>query len=186
MKTLFSRETISMRNTWMGAATLPPTVDQTTRNEIIENVGPAIGKAKELNDLLAWSHDHDPYLKNFFGADQGAFWMGWESVYKYRPVIDGVLARMVKDDPSAWTDLTDEEQNAVSFWPDAVDGLYQIYQEHYDALPSSGKPGGVPAVGVTTPPPPPLATSKKSLVSENVLIGGAIVIGLGVLVYALT
>lgn len=181
MKTLFSRETISMRNPWMGAVGPLPATDQPTRDQIIANIGPAIGKAKELNDLLAWSHDHDPYLKNFFGNDQEAFWLGWDTVSKFRPLIHGVLARMVKRDPASWTELTDDEQSAVDFWPGAVDGLYQIYQEHYDALPSVQRPGGA----VASQPPPPLAPSKKSLVSENVLIGGAIAVALGIFVYAI-
>ena len=178
MKTIFDNRTFVVRSPWMGAATLPPTVDKATRDQILLTLAPAIGKTKEINDLLAWSHEHDPYLKNFFGNDQGSFWLAWNSVYEARPVIDGLMARMMKDDPSAWTDLSDDEAGFLDTWPQAVDGVYQIYEEHYKALPPSQKPGAAP--------PAPLATAKKSVLSENILIGGAIVVGLGVLVYAIT
>lgn len=186
MKTIFDLGGIRTRSPWIGAVDTPAaTVDRATRDEILSKLTPTLTKIKELGDLVQWSHNNDPWLQNFFGEDRGAFWLSWEFITQDRPTIERIVARMSKEDPSAWTEITYEEAKVVEVLPPAVDGTYELYNEHYNQMPTGKRPGAqttAPAI----PPPMPISPVKESPVSQNILIGGAIVAALGLLVYAAT
>lgn len=186
MKTIFDLGGIKTRSPWIGAVDTPvATVDRATRDEILDKLTPTLTKIKELGDLVQWSHNNDPWLKNFFGEDRGAFWLSWEFITQDRPTAERIVARMSKSDPSAWTELSEEEVRTVENLPPGVDAVYELYNERYKQMPSGKRPG-TPSTAPTVPPPMPITPVKKSPVSQNVLIGGAIVAALGLLVYAAT
>lgn len=190
MKTIFSLGTMYERTPWAlaSAAEGRDTVDQSRRDSILAQLKPAYAQVKEIQAALDWSHDHDPYLKNLLGDDQGAFWMAWMSSEQLRPLMDGVLKRMSEDDPQFWTDLSPDEDDTLQEWPDGVAGLYSIYKQHYDAAPPNQRPGyvGPTAAAVAAPPLPVTVPPKPAVTTTEVLTGVGIVAALGIFVLAVT
>ncbi len=188
MKTIFSLGTMYNRSPWLAsAAEGQDLMDQDRRDAILARLTPAMAKVKEMQALVDWSHDHDPYLKNFFGDDQGAFWMAWQGSEALRPTMDGLYKRLNESDPEFWTALSNDEDDVLNAgWPENVGNLYTIYQQHYAALPPGQKPGtsappvSAAPVPISTPAPQPVVTTTE------VLTGVGILAALGVFVYAVT
>jgi hypothetical protein len=190
MKTIFSLGAMYERNPWglASAAEGRDIIDQEKRDSILAKLKPAYAQVKEIQAALDWSHDHDPYLKNLLGEDQGAFWMGWQASEELRPTMDGLLKRMSEDDPQFWTDLSSDESDILQEWPDGVAGIYSIYRQHFDAAPPNQRPGyvGPAAAAITTAPLPVTVPPKPTVTTTEVLTGVGILAALGIFVYSVT
>jgi hypothetical protein len=166
-----------------------PYLTQVERDKLMAEIQAAVKVVKPLDDMIAWSADNDPQLKNMLGSDWTRFWALSNSIAPLYATVEEVADRMAQTDAEYWYRPRAEEFAAVKQWTTGVQEMYKILMAHKTPakpLPVTSKPPPptTPAGVVTTMPKGGALTSTGPSTLEYVVAGGA-AIGLGVLLYAI-
>jgi len=212
MRTIFENGWTPARAHWTGSlASLGqedyrPTLAYDERNAIVNQISLALDKVPPIDDLIAYSGEYDRDLRKTLGSDASRFFALSNSIAPLFPMVNDVLFRMSDPEPAMWTIPTAEEAAAVKQWTMGVNEMYKIYLAHKD-LPLVLAPGvpappgftrtseapatqAVPAQPTPTPVPAPTrapatvapGAPKKGIGTKEILLGGGVAVGLGVLI----
>jgi hypothetical protein len=173
----------------MGQMTAPY-LTQAERDKLLLEIQGAMSKVRPIDDLFVWSVDNDPGLKKYLGQDASRFMALSNSIAPLYPSVEAVANRLADTDAENWYVPDAEEYAAIKQWATGINEMFKLMQAHR-ALPYT------PPVG-TKPPPttaptgvvkasgtPTAPTGAAGISTETMLIGGAVAIGLGLLVAAL-
>jgi len=174
------------RSPWIGAgAEGLPQMDPSDRDALVERLRRGLSVAGEIGRLVEWSHLHDPYLRKFFGDDQGAFWLMWSALTPLQPTVEGVYKRLREEDPEFWSEPSNDEQDALDAWFPGIEAVGTLYARHQAALPPAERPGAA----VPSLPPAPVASlpapAPSGPTTTEFIVAGAIVVAIGAAVYTL-
>lgn len=154
-----------------------PYFSQAERDKWLIDIQSAQSKVKPIEDLFAWSADNDPGLIKYLGNDAARFRALSTSIAPLYPTVRDLGDRLAQSDAEYWYRPTDQEIAQVKQWVTGVTEMYKIYQGH-KALPYTAAPGTkLPPVTV----PMPTGPSAPGISTQDLLIGGGVIAGLGVL-----
>lgn len=187
MKTIFSNGLMPSRSPWMGSAAEGlELMNESDRDALIEQLKPRLAQAQEITKLVQWSYVNDPYLKKFFGNDQGTFWLVWTSIIQFQPAVEGVYRRLNEQDPEFWTATSNDEQDALDAWIPGIDSVNQLYMAHLASLPLGQRPRApVPAAAAPMPILPKPKAEAAGPTTTEFIVAGVIVAAVGAAVYTL-
>ncbi len=161
----------------IGQAGMPdPYLTKQERDAMLLDIQSAQAKVKPIDDLNNWSIINDPGLKRYLGPDAARFNTLIGVVTPLYPTVSDIATRLADTDAESWWRPSDEENATVHQWVVDVGELYKIIQNHKANL-YTPKPG-------TQPPPANLsveAPAQTGISTQTIMIGGAILLGLGVL-----
>lgn len=161
-----------------------PYLTQAERDRLLAEIRTAKSKLKPIDDLMAWSGDNDPGLHKYLGMDATRFSALTNSIAPLYATLSEVEDRLAETDAEYWYRPSDQELAHVRQWTTGVNEMYKLMEKHRPQtyIPEPGtKP---PPISVTQPLSiSPIPTGV--LTTENVLVGGAVAVGLGLLVAAL-
>lgn len=161
-----------------GEKVTDPFLPQAQRDSVLLEINSAMAKVKPIEDLIAWSGDNDPGLKKYLGADATRFYALSNSIAPLYGIVEMVITRLSDPDRDYWL-VADEDLAGVKQWTTGINQMYSIYQGH-KALPYTPPPG-------TKAPPTTAPTGLISgLSTQDLLIGGGVAVGLGLLVALLS
>lgn len=170
-----------------GEKVTDPFLPQAQRDSVLLEIQAAQSKVKQLEDLIAWSADNDPGLKKYLGQDASRFFALSNSIAPLYGVVEMVLNRLSDPDPDYWL-VADEDLAAVKQWTTGINQMYLIYQNH-KTVPYTPTPGTKPPpTGSPTGPsvsPGGVLTKPNGLSTQDLLIGGAVAVGVGLLIAAI-
>ncbi len=175
-----------------------PYVTQEERNRLLVDIQGAHSKVKAIDDLMAWSGNNDPGLRTALGLDASRFLTLSNTIAPLYQSVRDVMDRMSESEAEYWWALSDEEAAAVRQWTTGINEMHRIYALHKDQ--PLTLPPGVPAPpGFTrtspapatqripgTPAGAPAAPPAKGLDTGDILLGGGLAVGLGLLLFAVT
>lgn len=173
------------RSPWMGSAAEGlPQMSSLDRDALVDRLKRDLAVAHEIQRLVDWSYANDPYLKKFFGDDQGAFWLMWSELTQTQPTAESVYKRLSEEDPEFWSEPSNDEQDALDAWLPGIESIGSIYSEHLYALPPNQRPGVVQAA----PAPKPVAVAPAPApgpTTTEFIVAGVVVAAIGAAVYTL-
>lgn len=160
----------------MGQAGMPdPYLTQAQRDKLLLDIQSAVSKTKPIDTLMNWSVANDPGLKKYLGLDATRFNALANSITPLYDTVDAVGSRLADTDGESWWTPSNEEYAAIRQWTTGVNEMFKIIQNH-KALPYTPAPG--------TKPPPDLSpgTPETGISKDTLMIGGAVALGIGLLV----
>jgi hypothetical protein len=180
-------------------------IDKATHDAILATISAGNVKIAAVRRWIASLIDKDPMLQrtitkgnsdNNFMVDN--FWSYDDLVTKDQWYVDQATANLNNPNPSTW-DLSQDTQGRVSDWGKAIDIMYAAMQEFggAGAISATGVPNKLaPVAGVgpfgptgailpTGPSVLATAPSSSGITTKDILIGGAVALGAGALLYAL-
>jgi hypothetical protein len=184
MRTIFTTGIAPQRSPWIGSAAEGlPQMSSLDRDALVNRLKRDLAVAHEIQRLVDWSHDNDPYLRKFFGDDQGAFWLMWGELSQYQPVVEGVYKRLSHDDPEFWSEPSNSEQDALDAWLPGIESVGSIYSEHLYSLAPGKRPGVAPSPAPVPAPAP--ALPEPGPTTTEFIVAGVLVAAIGAAVYTL-
>jgi len=171
----------------LGQAGIPtPYLTQEERDKMLLDIQGAQAKVGPIDRLRNWGTANDPGLKKYLGNDAARFNTLVGVVTPLYQTVSDIATRLADTDAESWWRPSDEETAAVRQWVINVGELYKIIQNHKANI-------YTPAAGTQPPPPPesltvevPQESGIAGISKEKLVLGGAIVLGLGVLILATT
>lgn len=160
----------------MGQAGMPdPYLTQPQRDKLLLDIQTAVSKVKPIDKLINWSVANDPGLKKYLGMDASRFNTLEGVITPLYSTVDDVAVRLADTDAESWWTPSNEEYAAIKQWTTGVNEMWKLIQNH-KALPYT------PAYG--TKPPPDLSPEgpETGISKDTLMIGGAVAIGIGLLV----
>lgn len=154
-----------------------PFLPQAQRDSILIQIKSAMDKTKPIENLIAWSGDNDPGLKKYLGRDATRFYALSNSIAPLYGIVEMVQDRLSDPDPEMWG-VADEDVAGVHQWTTGINEMAKIYDAHRN-LPFTPTPG-------MTAPPAVSAPVAKGIATQDILIGGAVAVGLGLLIATLS
>jgi hypothetical protein len=174
---------------------------QADRDLLVNKISTAVNKVSALEDLIVWSGDHDPDLRIALGIDATRFFTLSNSIAPLFPQVKDVLLRISDPDPEFWVAPSTAEEAAIRQWTTGVNEMHRIYMAH-KGLQLTLPPGVPPPPGFTfTSPAPatqiiqarppagapapvraPAPTVPQGIATTDLLIGGGLALGLGILI----
>lgn len=165
----------------MGQAGMPdPYLTQAERDKLLLDIQSAMSKTKPIDDLMVWGGENDPGLKKYLGQDASRFSALSNSIAPLYPTVSAVADRLADTDAESWYRPNDDEYAAIKQWTTGINEMFKIIQNH-KALPYTPAPGTKPPPTLTPAAPEPTT----GITTENILIGGAVAVGLGLLISAI-
>lgn len=172
------------------------------RNKILFDYKVAMSYTKSIDDLLAWSGDNDPGLRVTLGPDSTRFSALTNSIAPLYPTVKEMMDRLSESDAEYWYRSSDEEMASLKQWLTGVAEMYKIVIAHRPQ-PLTLAPGmaAPPGFTNTTPAtatqvirvdqngqqlPVSVAGGGNKLATRDILLGGGLALGLGLLIYAIT
>lgn len=170
-----------------------PYLTQAARDQILTSVQTGLKYVVPIDNMMVWSVDNDPRLKNYLGDDWSRFFALSDSIAPLYPTVEELVNRLSNPDAEMWYTPAPEELAAVKQWTTGVTEMWQILQAHQvPAKPikltaTSTPPPSVKPVPTQTMPPTKMVQSSGSKMpsTNEMLVGGAVAVGLGVLLYGL-
>lgn len=156
-----------------------PYFSQAERDKWLIDIQSAQSKVKPIDDLFVWSQDNDPGLQKYLGTDASRFRVLSGSIAPLYPTVRDLADRLAQSDAEYWYRPTDAEIAQVKQWVTGINEMYKIFQAH-KAVPYTPAPGTKPPPA-TAPMPVPAGIGVSG---QDLLIGGAVVAGLGILALA--
>lgn len=170
------------RSPWIGSAAEGlAQMSSMDRDALFDRLKRDLAVAHEIERLVDWSHDNDPYLKKFFGNDQGNFWLVWSAIAPYQPAAESVYKRLSQDDPEFWIELSNSEQDSLDAWLPGIEAVGSLYSEHLYAL----TPGQRPGVPKAPAPVPAAVAPASGPTTTEFIVAGVLVAVIGAAVYTL-
>lgn len=164
-----------------GEKVTDPFLPQAQRDQILLSIQSAKAKVKALEDVIAWSGDNDPGLKKFLGPDATRFFALSNSIAPLYGTVEMVQDRLSDPDPDFWL-VADEDLAAVKQWTTGINQMDYLYQSHknvpFTPTPGTKAPPGAPAAG-TAP------SGIAGISTQDLLLGGAVAVGAGLLIAAI-
>lgn len=160
---------------WMGQ-----TMAKTDLDQLLAALDTADTQMMAVED---WKKNH-PDPRTDLGADYDGYSSFSDDERKYGSAAQAVHEKLMSADPTAWA-VDKDYQDAAGNWAYAVKQLYSIVADH----PKSAPPAPVP-LPVPTPPsvaaamPAPAVTAPSRPPIGQIAAGGAVALGIGVLLYA--
>lgn len=166
-----------------------PYLTQTERDAILAQIDAAVKNIKPLDDMIVWSSDNDPKLKNMLGSDYTRFWALSNSIAPLYGTVEDLGTRLREVDAEAWYRPGADELAAVKQWTIGVNEMYKILQAHKTPakpLPLTSKPPPsiAPTQVVTAMPKGGTLTSTGPTTTEY-LVATGLAVGIGTVLYAL-
>lgn len=165
----------------MGQAGMPdPYLTQAERDQMLLDIQAAFSKTEPIDRLNAWSTANDPGLKRYLGTDASRYNTLMGSIAPLYPTVKDIGDRLADTDAESWYRPSQEEMAQVKQWLVGVNEMFKLIQNH--------------KVNLYTPPPgtQPLpnldiaaAPVEQSISTKNIVVGGAVAIGLGLLISAI-
>lgn len=152
-----------------------PYLTQAERDNMLLDIQSAVSKVKPIDNLRNWSNANDPGLKKYLGPDASRFNTLIGVIMPLYPTVSDIATRLADTDAESWYRPSDEETAQVRQWTVNVNELYRIIQNHKANFTTA--PGKVPPPNVTVEPP-----ASTGISTENLVVGGAVAIGLGILI----
>jgi hypothetical protein len=160
----------------MGQAGVPePYLTQAERDDLLLDIQSAVSKVKPIDNLRTWSNTNDPGLKKYLGTDAARFNTLVGVITPLYPTVSDIATRLADTDAESWYRPSDEEMATVRQWATDVNELYKIIQNHKASFVAAAGTQPLPSVTVEAPAPTGIST-------ENLVVGGAVAIGLGLLI----
>lgn len=156
-----------------------PYLTQAERDKLLLDIQSATSKIAPLQKLIDWSANNDPGLARYLGADASRFFSLTDSIMPIKSDVDAIQTRLADTDAENWWRPSDQEYAQIKQYTTALDGMWKIYQMH-KAIPFAGTPGSVPPPALTAGGP-----VEGRISTETILVGGAVVVGLGLLISAI-
>lgn len=156
-----------------------PYLTQAERDRLLAEIRAAQSKLKPIEDLMAWSQDNDPQLKKYLGLDSTRFLALSNSISPIYPTAQELADRLAETDAEYWYRPSDQELAEVK---QVVTGLNEMSKliDKNKAKPYTAAPG-------TKPPPvlvPGVPVTSGGISTKDILIGGGVAVGLGLLIAA--
>lgn len=162
----------------MGQAGMPdPYLTQPQRDKLLLDIQSAVSKTKTIDTLMNWSAANDPGLKKYLGIEASRFNTLASSITPLYETVDAVGSRLADTGAESWWTPSNEEYAAIRQWTTGVNEMFKIIQNH-KALPYT------PAYGTKPPPDLSPGTPETGISKDTLMIGGAVAIGIGLLVAA--
>lgn len=196
-----------MAGPWLGQDDISY-VDEGTRQKVVVKVDDANKKMPALNDVVSLSSDMNLY-RSFMEPDSMAFLQLSNDAAALYPTVKAVYDRFSGGNAEDYY-ATGAELAAVDQWSQKVGQMYGIFLVHFPQnapvkTPVKPGPSSAPAAVVAPPavtsnnvpkpqvpgrpaaaiPGAPSAPTIFGTDANNVLIGGGLALGLGVLIYAI-
>lgn len=158
-------------------------LSRSQRDETLAKIAAGTQKLAQVRGWIASRIDQDPMLLRTFREKyiSDNFWGYDDLVVKDQWYVDQTQAKLQSQDPAAW-DLPEEHLARTDDWARAIDIMHGAMVEYGGA--TGMRPGAAPATTtrITTPPPP---AAPAGISTSDLLIGGAVAVGLGLLVSAI-
>lgn len=160
-----------------------PYLTQAERDKLLADIRSAVAQTKAIDDLLVWSGENDPGLRSYFGTDATRFLALTNSIAPLYPTVRDLSERLAETDAEFWYRPSDQELAQVKQWVTGVNEMTKLI-ERRRAQPYTATPG-------TKPPPVPAAKPAvvpgldQGLSTQDILVGGAVAVGLGLLISAI-
>lgn len=161
-----------------------PYLTQAERDRLLAEIRTAMGKLKPIDDLMAWSGDNDPGLSRYLGMDATRWSALTNSIAPLYPTVSEVEGRLAETDAEYWYRPSDQELAQVKQWTTGVNQMYALIEKHRPQA-YVPQPGTKPPPLSVTQAQPLTPTGGTGITTQNILIGGAVAVGLGLLVAAL-
>lgn len=177
------------------------TLTQGDRDVLVNQISAAVNKVSALEDLIVWSGDYDPNLRIALGIDATRFFTLSNSIASLFPQVKDVLLRISDPDPEFWVAPSTAEDAAIRQWTTGVNEMHRIYMAHKGlqlTLPPGVPPppgftftSPTPATQIIQPRPPagaqaragvPVPIAPQGPTTTELLIGGGLALGLGLLI----
>lgn len=160
-----------------------PYLTQAERDKLLADIRSAVAQTKAIDDLLVWSGENDPGLKKYFGMDATRFLALTNSIAPLYPTVRDLSERLAETDAEYWYRPSDQELAQVKQWVTGVNEMTKLVDRRR-GQPYTAAPG-------TTPPPAPILQPAAGLApaggvsTQDILVGGAVAVGLGLLISAI-
>lgn len=167
--------------TMMGQA--DPYLTQAERDKLLADIRNAVSQTKAIDDLLIWSGENDPGLKKYLGMDNTRFSALLNSIAPLYSTVSEIATRLAETDAEYWYRPSDQELAQVKQWVTGVNELTKLIDKRR-GQPYTPAPGTKPppvSVTQTSTAAAPVATGVST---QDILVGGAVAVGLGLLLNA--
>lgn len=161
--------------------TVNPYLSLAEKDELLGRIQEAVKLTKPIDDIMSWSGDNDPGLKSYLGLDSTRFFALSNSIADLYPTVSDVGQRLQEKDAEYWFRPSAEELAAIKQWTTGVTEMYKLLDKKKAQV-------YTPAPGMKVPPSIlPAATGRLSSgpSTTEILIGGGLAVGLGVVLYSL-
>jgi hypothetical protein len=166
--------------TMMGQA--DPYLTQPERDKLLADIRNAVSQTKAIDDLLIWSGQNDPGLKKYLGMDSTRFSALLNSISPLYPTVSEIATRLAESDAEYWYRPSDQELAQVKQWIVGVSEMTKLIDKRR-GQPYTAAPGTMPPPASVTQPAV-AAPSATGVSTQDLLIGGAVAVGLGLLLSA--
>lgn len=177
-------------------------IDQAQRDQMLALINDAQAKYDVVHKWIAAYIDTDPMLAKLLGQYKDNFWSFSDLAEQRQGEADFVYRQFSTDDPQVWNTVTQKDLGYVDTdWKMSIDQLYNailLVDPAYLQPPIGRKtgaavtqgPGAKPVPGVPAPKPgtlqaPAPGSTILGMSKQTALIGGAVAVGAGVILYAL-
>lgn len=202
MKTMFAMNGFRAANPFTEAQAAAPAlglprrlggITQGERDRLLGIIKNGSAKIAAVRNWISTRINQDPMLYNTFRERYVAdnFWSYDDLVNSDQWAVDTASQVLASSDPSVWN-VSDEVMGRVEDWGAAVDIMYAGMQEYGNVGAKSTMPASVPGGAPVAPGLPGRPSSVLNtpapgtgLSNNQLLIGGAVLVGAGLLVAAI-
>lgn len=172
-----------LRGSFIGA------VDKANRDRLVGLINAGTPKLAAVKKWILSKIQTDPTMINTFKeqyiADNFAGY--GDIVAKDQTYVDQAIGALSSSDPALWN-IPDATIGRVEEWAQVVDIMYAAMLEYGGATAPAVTSPGIPSLTLTPGATLPFAAvpaPSSALSNNNLLIGGAVALGLGILAYAI-
>ena len=156
-----------------------PYLTQAERDKLLADIRTAVGQIKAIDDLLIWSGENDPGLKRYLGMDASRFHALTNSIAPLYPTVRDLGERLAETAAEYWYRPSDQELAQVKQWVTGISEMTKLIDKRR-GQPYNPPPGTVsPPASVTQVAAAP--ETGATISTQDILIGGAVAAGLGLL-----
>lgn len=161
-----------------------PYLTQAERDKLLADIRSAVAQTKAIDDLLVWSGENEAGFRKFLGPDATRFFALTNSIAPLYPTVRDLSERLSETDAEFWYRPSDQELAQVKQWVTGVNEMTKLI-ERRRTQPYTAAPGEKPPPISVTQPMQPLPTRVEGISTQDVLVGGAVALGLGILLSAI-
>lgn len=152
-----------------------PYLTQQERDNLLLDIQSAVSKVKPIDALRNWGVANDPGLKKYLGPDASRFNTLAGVIIPLYPTVSDLANRLADTDGESWWRPSGQEMAEVKQWVVGVNEMYRIIQNHKASFTTAPGTQAPPSVELELP-------GEKGISTQNIVVGGAVAIGLGLLI----